>query len=255
MFSLVFLQEKVDEVHARITLFKELERFKFCKYVLLGKYPAWWPVSPSLLQKWPVWPCYLLSLSKENNKAFNFSHGTALTRVMYSFPFNLVQILLQMSNQTEAVFCVCMCSKGCLHMLFRRNNLHRPKLFNQTYFFFFNGNYVKNCSWRLSRGGIGGDFVQGCNRASADAAVSAEPSHGNGMYAWRRKFLVSVALLLSQATWTDLAKTFFCWHVRQGCCSHNYLARVCDFLHVIQPDTTISCWLNADWSDVGQEHA
>lgn len=39
MFSLVFLQEKVDEVHARITSFKELERFRFCKYVLLGKCP------------------------------------------------------------------------------------------------------------------------------------------------------------------------------------------------------------------------
>lgn len=39
MFLLVFLQKKVDEVHARITSFKELECFRFCKYVLLGKCP------------------------------------------------------------------------------------------------------------------------------------------------------------------------------------------------------------------------
>lgn len=39
MFSLEFLHSTVDEVHARITSFKELERFSFCKYVLLGKYP------------------------------------------------------------------------------------------------------------------------------------------------------------------------------------------------------------------------
>lgn len=39
VFSLVFLPDKVDEVHARITSFKELERFRFCKYVLLRKYP------------------------------------------------------------------------------------------------------------------------------------------------------------------------------------------------------------------------
>lgn len=29
----------------------------------------------------------------------------------------------------------------------------------------------------------------------------------------------------------------------QGCCSHNYLARVCDFVHVIQPDPTLSVGL------------
>lgn len=37
MFSLEFLHSTVDEVHVRITSFKELERFSFCKYVLLGK--------------------------------------------------------------------------------------------------------------------------------------------------------------------------------------------------------------------------
>lgn len=37
MFSLEFLHFTVDEVHVRITSFKELERFSFCKYVLLGK--------------------------------------------------------------------------------------------------------------------------------------------------------------------------------------------------------------------------
>jgi len=44
---------------------------------------------------------------------------------------------------------------------------------------------------------MGGDFVEVCNSASADAAVPVGPSHGDGMDACRRKFLVSVALLLS----------------------------------------------------------
>lgn len=43
---------------------------------------------------------------------------------------------------------------------------------------------------------MGGDFVEGCNRASADAAVAAEPFHGDGMYPCRRKFLVTINLLL-----------------------------------------------------------
>lgn len=42
------------------------------------------------LRKWHVWHCYLLSLSKESNNTPNFRHGTALTRVMYKFPFHLV---------------------------------------------------------------------------------------------------------------------------------------------------------------------
>lgn len=50
-FFLVFLEEKADEMHARITSFKGLQLFRLYKCVLLGKYPDWCSVSPSLLKK------------------------------------------------------------------------------------------------------------------------------------------------------------------------------------------------------------
>lgn len=106
--------------------------------------------------------------------------------------------------------------------------------------------------WRAVKGSLGEGWVVILWRAEPRLCRWSSLME-MGCVPCRRKCFISIALVLSLTTGTDLPEAFFYCHIQQGCCSCNCLAGVCDFLHVIQPGTSVLafcglvlCWTRAD---------